>query len=408
MSNVSKKRTASSRLSLQEGRIIKSMPQIKRPSCKPLHSTTYESASPLAPEIYIHPVFSQILKPDQVEGIQHLWRQIVLRRSGVLLAHRQGSGKTLTVLVFLFTLWSATLEHRYLKLPENKHVLILTPPTLIGPGWEAELKKWGGRFLEGSEERRFFENFYTVRSELNAMRRVEALEKWHENGGICIISNILFRNMVNAAWPHIADEGDSDEEDETEQEEVSKGVKEKDEEVLDILKTHIHRAASKTSTPLKIAVTGVPLANAVTKYLTLLRWLAPDVVDQFMETNDSCELENWMRGIIAMARPIKHRNNATAVNKLIGNKTELIIRVPLTRMQFDIYKTLIEMTGDGGREWTGLANRLRMLCNHPQAFRMKYHSLPLKPCSPNPESSESPEDQYLAKYTSANSLIDNI
>lgn len=114
-----------------------------------------------------------------------------------------------------------------MELPENKRVLILTPPTLIGPGWEAELKKWGGRFLEGLEERRFFENFYTVRSELNAMRRVEALEKWHENGGRCIISNILFRNMVNAAWPDIADEGDSDEEDETEQEEVSNEVKEK-------------------------------------------------------------------------------------------------------------------------------------------------------------------------------------
>ncbi|KAF8243766.1 P-loop containing nucleoside triphosphate hydrolase protein [Wilcoxina mikolae CBS 423.85] len=392
-------RTASSRLSLQEGRIIKSMafedkPVLSHGVIKPdaaadqdalLQAATLNDlrirVNPFAPEINIHPVFSQILKPDQVEGIQHLWRQVVLRRSGMLLAHQQGSGKTLTVLVFLFTLWFATLEHGYLELPENKRVLILTPPTLIGPGWEAELK-----------------------NDLNATRRTEALEKWHENGGICIISNILFRNMVNAAWPDIADEGEPDEEDETEQEEVSKEVKEKDEKVLDILlrdpsivvadeahaiknsKTHMHRAANKISTPLRIAVAGTPLANAVTDY----------------------ELENRIRGIITMARPIKHWNNATAVNKMIGNKTEFIIRVPLTRVQFDIYETLIEMTGDGGREWMGLANRLRMLCNHPQAFRMKYHSLPLKLYSPDPESSESPEDQYLAKYTSDNSLIDEI
>jgi len=129
----------------------------------------------------------------------------------------------------------------------------------------------------GSEERRFFEEFYTVRSELTAARRMKTLEKWHENGRICIINNILFKNMVNAAWSRIAEEVDSGKDDGEPREDESKEVVEKEEKIIDILlrdpsivvadeahalknrKTQMNRAAS---TPLKIAVTGTPLANA--------------------------------------------------------------------------------------------------------------------------------------------------
>jgi hypothetical protein len=36
---------------------------------------------------------------------------------------------------------------------------------------------------------------------------------------------------------------------------------------------------------------------------------------------------------------------------------------------------------------------------------MKFYSLPEKPYSPDPESPETPEDQYIEKYTDDNSKV---
>jgi hypothetical protein len=158
---------------------------------------------------------------------------------------------------------------------------------------------------------------------------METLEKWHKNGGICIISNILFKNMVNAAWSGIAEEVDSGKDEGEPREDESKEVVEKEEKIIDILlrdpsivvvdevhalknhKAQMNRAASKISTPLKIAVAGTTPANSAVEYMTLVRWITPDVVIRFMETKNSRGLEEQMQDITAMARPIKHRNNVT-------------------------------------------------------------------------------------------------
>lgn len=50
--------------------------------------------------IYLHPRIGRRIKGHQIEGVQFMWREIVMpekSRSGCLLAHEMGLGKTMQV-----------------------------------------------------------------------------------------------------------------------------------------------------------------------------------------------------------------------------------------------------------------------------------------------------------------------
>uniref|UniRef100_A0A914BY62 Helicase ATP-binding domain-containing protein n=1 Tax=Acrobeloides nanus TaxID=290746 RepID=A0A914BY62_9BILA len=99
--------------------------------------------------VYLHSMFLDILKSQQIEGIKVLYKSTIgslkninaynmtNKYNGVTLSHDPGLGKTLTVMAFLFTI----LTHKKLS-KIFKRVLILAPASVILNTWKGQFKKW--------------------------------------------------------------------------------------------------------------------------------------------------------------------------------------------------------------------------------------------------------------------------
>ncbi|KAJ2825647.1 hypothetical protein IWW50_002755, partial [Coemansia erecta] len=212
--------------------------------------------------VYVPGFIGGHLKDHQIDGIQFMWKNIVMlsdhsadggldssranslpAQHGCVLAHSMGLGKTLQTISLIYTLLNEV--HRgnpdfANSIFSNRRVLILCPVT-VQANWASEFWKWTGvdhnqstirkymaidgpllpapfdiptgRELLGSERQRILKTVRAIRSESKQIitqvinyglmkkpeDRLAALRLWHARGGIMIMGYSGFRDVMHGA-----------------------------------------------------------------------------------------------------------------------------------------------------------------------------------------------------------------
>ncbi|KAK6343153.1 hypothetical protein TWF718_008526 [Orbilia javanica] len=272
---------------------------------------------------------SEKLFDSQIEGIQFLWREVVQKGEGALLAHTMGMGKTLQVITLLYLISQASrskdkrvAEQVPSHLRGSLHVLIVAPPGLL-PNWKEELVKW----VPKSDDQQLLD-FYMPSQMRDLKPRIGMFREWEQKGGVLLLGYQMLRDCAlessircgqprerNKVTPEnrrttrtsakargarsndsLAQENDSEKEEDLvltpEEEEAIKLAAELRRIILEIPnivvadeahavkneKSGISEALGQINTNSRIALTGSPLANNLNEYYCLTRWVAGDML----------------------------------------------------------------------------------------------------------------------------------
>ncbi|KAJ1676344.1 hypothetical protein EV182_008379, partial [Spiromyces aspiralis] len=155
--------------------------------------------------IYIPRFIGNILKQHQIEGIQFMWKHIVMfaksggAEHGCVLAHSMGLGKTLQVIAFIYTLMSEVTKKNS-AIPasfKSKRVLVICPAT-IQSNWCDEFRLWFRDHVK--EASRVFPQVYNFSKAKRTMpHRLALLQQWFEYGGVMVMSYQAFRSLADYA-----------------------------------------------------------------------------------------------------------------------------------------------------------------------------------------------------------------
>lgn len=87
--------------------------------------------------VFLPEFLAKLLKEHQIQGVRFMWRNLVQESAGAVLAHAMGLGKTLQVISFVYTLFTASHQVPTARLSKGRSltVLILCPPIVID-NWE--------------------------------------------------------------------------------------------------------------------------------------------------------------------------------------------------------------------------------------------------------------------------------
>ncbi|KAF3131589.1 hypothetical protein TWF703_007600 [Orbilia oligospora] len=325
-----------------------------RPRDRIVENETVEGADRMGPgQLALHIPLNKIANPDhgpeydpisfpehiasklfdsQIEGIQFLWREVVQKGEGALLAHTMGMGKTLQVITLLYLISQAgkSTDTRVMEqvpdhLRGSLHVLIVAPPGLL-PNWREEFVKWVPK--SGNQQ---LLDFYMPSQLKDPRPRVGMFREWEEKGGVLLLGYQMLRDCASESSVRnsllrerkkrkkkpkdrrttktstkargkkpfeSSDEDSSDEAEEInlaltpEEEEAMTQAVELRRIVLEIPnivvadeahavkneKSGISEALGRIATNSRIALTGSPLANNLSEYYCLTKWVAEDML----------------------------------------------------------------------------------------------------------------------------------
>ncbi|KAF3187726.1 hypothetical protein TWF788_001945 [Orbilia oligospora] len=193
---------------------------IINPVTKIVENETAEGADPMSPsQLARHITLNKIVNPghgpeydpisfsehiagklfdSQIEGIQFLWREVVQKGEGALLAHTMGMGKTLQVITLLYLISQAgkstntrVMEQVPDHLRGSLHVLIVAPPGLL-LNWREEFMKW----VPKSGDQQLL-NFYMPSQLKDPRPRVRMFREWEEKGGVLLIGYQMLRDSAS-------------------------------------------------------------------------------------------------------------------------------------------------------------------------------------------------------------------
>ncbi|KAH7648470.1 hypothetical protein FG379_002905 [Cryptosporidium bovis] len=291
------------------------------------------------------------LKPYQLEGLNWL---INLYEGGLngILADEMGLGKTFQSI----SLMAYLREYRKIK---GLH-LVLSPKSTIG-NWMNEINKFcpsinAIKFLGNVEER----------SELINSTLINVDNRNSLNGSCDVIVTSYEMLLKEKSW-----------------------FMKRNYHSIIIDEAHrIKNEASKLSqtvrmlkTRFRLLLTGTPLQNSLKELWSLLNFLYPEIFassDEFegLFESQNNEDENTIIGRFhKILRPFMLRRVKSEVEIDIPPKKEILLYVPLTNMQRNLYKDLLSKNVDALQEKEGgklrlinLAMQLRKACNHPYLF----------------------------------------
>ncbi len=331
--------------------------------------------------IYVHREIASRIKDHQVSGVRFMWDQVVAKsgtRSGCLLAHTMGLGKTMQIITLLVAIAQAAAsddESIRSQIPDDlleSKTLIICPPSIVN-NWLDELLLW-------SPEDHGLGPFRKIDSQTLFHERKPIVESWAEDGGVLVIGYHLLKQcmevegleeiLVDTPNLIVADEAH-----------YMKNPKSK---------THI--ATSSFRTRSRIALTGSPLANNVEEYHAMINWVAPNYLSDLREFRS--EYANPIRdglGVDSDARqrrralsilhalkttvgPKVHRLTIATLKNDIPPKTEFVVTVPLTTVQRFAYESYVRSQERTTVEQTSTSkifasiNILGLLCAHPNCF----------------------------------------
>ncbi|CAZ82927.1 unnamed protein product [Tuber melanosporum] len=358
-------------------------------------------------DIYFHPDFAGTLKPHQVDGVRFLWQQLVQSGEGrgALLAHTMGLGKTLQVITFLYTLATAAAskqEATFGQIPEalrESKTLILSPPGLVENWWD-EFQKW---LPQSPHERDQLDlsaigQIYRADAIVSLTTRLSTITKWAKEGGVLLMGYTSFRMEISKAmnlnnhanYQHkqisdyllnspniiIADEAHS----------------------LKNPKAQISQATRLFRSKSRVAMTGSPLSNNLMEYWTMIDWIDPGflgpskefeakflhpIEDGLYADSTLSQRRNCLKMLTVLKKdigPKVHRADVRVIEKDLPQKTEFLVKVPLTPWQVEMYTKFVtdpEVTGaiegsDGkaksGTRFFDIVHLLSLICNHPMCF----------------------------------------
>ncbi|KAF3901723.1 hypothetical protein AA313_de0200254 [Arthrobotrys entomopaga] len=345
-------------------------------------------------------VGNEALHQFQKDGIQAMWREVVSSdlRSGVLLAHTMGMGKTIQVLTLLGTISdSAQSKNSEIvkQIPDhlkNMRALIVAPPGLL-ENWAEEIDKWKIKSLNP---------VYMIGSKYEPYERAEIIRQWAKNGTLLLIGYEIFRSFF-------ADHPDY--------RPLFPSLKSKEliltatSDIPDLLlqtptivvADEAHRLKNSSSvlarifrkfaTRSRIAMTGSPLTNNLSEYYNIVKWI--DETYAGTETYFNGTFKNpiedglyaeslpeeiskskvMQRVLIKLWKDKIHRVNIANlqdIQRTLPPKTEFVITLPLSDVQYDIYKVYAEKVKRNilgkTQNFLSFIQELSTLLNHPQIF----------------------------------------
>ncbi|WEW56605.1 hypothetical protein PRK78_002052 [Emydomyces testavorans] len=349
------------------------------------------------PIIYLDAHIGRRVKAHQLQGIQFMWRELIKdeKREGCLLAHTMGLGKTMQVISLLVTIANAAnspdAEIRK-QIPEcfrQSRTLILCPSSLIENWWE-EFLTWR------PPDPASMKNLGPVRKVLVSAQlgeRLDEITAWHSEGGVLLISYDIFRVMVLNRSTKARPCPFEPEEHAAIKRQLVEGpniVVADEAHKMKNRGTGIAEASTYFKSKSRIALTGSPLANHLEEYYSMINWIAPNYLGDFVQFRakyvepieaglyvDSTRYERResLKRLQVLKKDLDPKVNRADISVLEGDippKVEFVITLPLTPLQEDAYKIYVASlaTRDDvpmARLWAWLAI-LSLLCNHPSCF----------------------------------------
>ena len=351
--------------------------------------------------IYLNPLISDRIQPHQIEGVQFMWREITTdpdNLQGCLLAQTMGLGKTMQVITLLVTIAEAArssnenIRHQIpLKLRESK-TLILCPPALIENWWE-EFLMWTPMPTSNN-----IGEIRKITTTLKPNERLWEIQAWTSGGGVLLMGFNVFRAYIdNRARKAHGDSMLEEDQHTMVKEALLKRpiiVVADEAHALKNASTGINAAMSRIETKSRIALTGSPLMNNLGEYYSLIEWIAPNflgtrpefranfeepIQEGFYQDSTYGQYRYSMKKLAALKtdlEPKTHRADISVLKGRLKEKQEFVIRVPLTKLQEQIYRIYVDCMLHASKDneptvatlWAWLAT-LRLLCNHPKCFR---------------------------------------
>ncbi|KAK4461449.1 hypothetical protein QBC42DRAFT_287544 [Cladorrhinum samala] len=334
--------------------------------------------------IYINDRIGSRIKAHQIEGVRFMWNQVVVNsnvRQGCLLAHTMGLGKTMQVITLMVVIAEASASEDPSireQIPESlrtSKTLILCPSGLV-ENWIDELLMWAPENVLGE--------LHKVDAGIPAEQRSQVIEKWVSVGGVLVTGYTMFtllckkdeglmKLLVESPTLVVGDEAHNIKNPESQR----------------------SRSTAEFSTMSRIALTGSPLTNNVIDYYAMINWVAPNYLgplDEFRQrfanpikeglyadssTADKSLARKMLHILKETVGPKMHRKDVEVLRHELPTKKEFIITLPLTDLQFRLYKEYIACATDSriatsissqAKAWS-LVAKLGLVLAHPKIFK---------------------------------------
>jgi hypothetical protein len=349
--------------------------------------------------IYVHDHIKGRIKDHQIAGIRFMWSQVVMNEDmqGCLLAHTMGLGKTMQVITLLVAIAEAAKSPHDsvssqipVQLRETR-VLVLCPPGLLN-NWLDELLVWAPAGV--------LEPYRTVDSTSNSIpERLEEINSWYIEGGVLLIGYQLFQMMIDNDGSEAREPALLPEEHEQVKTQLLEGPNVIVADEAHVMKNpfaKITRAAKRFKSTSRIALTGSPLANNIEEYHTMIDWVAPGylgplnefkakyaepIAQGMFEDSTNYDRRRALKMLNVLKEDIAPKVNRAGISVLrhdLQQKTEFVIKIPLTELQRKAYSTYVkfmletpmdqrDVRAMNATVWAWY-QALTLLCNHPKLF----------------------------------------
>lgn len=304
--------------------------------------------------IVVHPNLVNCMKQHQINGIKFLWDacfESVARlksnngaeRSGCILAHSMGLGKTFQIVAFSHTLLTN-------KIIGVKTILVVVPVSTIN-NWCHEYKIWLSKINQKKEFRTYCLNSHQTKD-----HRVYILKRWQNSGGVLIIGFEMYRNLVLGTRRTKIDSHNH--------KTVLRCLTEPGPDVIVCDEGHLLKSdRTKTSdalrlvkTPVRIALTGTPLQNNLTEYYCMLQFVKPHLLgtkDEFNNrfinpinngqhydstANDVIKMKERSFILHEMLKGCVQRYNFSELAPYVPAKQEYVLYLSMSKIQIRMYE----------------------------------------------------------------------
>lgn len=300
------------------------------------------------PLVTIQKELTKVLKKHQVEGIRFLWNTVfetinktnTTDGTGCILAHQMGIGKTLQIIVLIYTI----LCQKEINL---KTFLVICPPGLIY-NWIDEIYKW----LKEIDKYEIVKVYDLPKT--NKLYNITNIAIWKSKGGVLILSYENFKSLVNCKQTDL-------------QEPFTHTLIDPGPDVVILDEGHyikntntvLLKSLTQIKTKRRIVLTGTPIQNSLKEYFTMVDFVKPNLLGnftdfssmfikpidsgQFIDSSDEAVKIMKQRTFILhkLLRNTIHRIDDRNLKPLLTEKIEYTIEVNMTEFQCELYEKFL-------------------------------------------------------------------